>query len=247
MKYLLYSIDICFIFIGQIVSTTIFNNPLDYNNNSNFSTTTINNSNQNINILPYERQALYDLYISTNGYDWIYPEDNNDTHWNFTDPNVNPCLSSNIWQGLNCTIETSLSSTLDNYYYISEIILSDYNLNGFIPCSIGNFRYLKYLDLSDNTIYSTIPYTIGNLSELIELDLSYNSLSGTLPTSIYDLLELLVINLDSNYHIQGTLSNLIGQLSQLHYLNIRDNLLILRLSKFKYFKFLILFGIFPVN
>jgi len=86
------------------------------------------------NIPSYERQALYDLYVSTNGDDWIY-QDGDDSHWNFTDPDVNPCSSSDPWQGLNCTFISSESSS---YYYIYEITLSDYNLQGTIPESIGN-------------------------------------------------------------------------------------------------------------
>ena len=74
------------------------------------------NQSELINIPSYERQALYDLYIATNGDDWDYQE-GNEGHWNFSDPNVNPCSNSNRWQGLNCTTPTSSSS----YYYISEI------------------------------------------------------------------------------------------------------------------------------
>jgi len=86
------------------------------------------------NIPSYERQALYDLYVSTNGDDWKY-QDGDDGHWNFTDPDVNPCSSSDPWQGLNCTVISSESSS---YYYISKITLPDYNLQGTIPESIGN-------------------------------------------------------------------------------------------------------------
>ena len=87
----------------------------------------------NTNIPSHERQALYDLYVSTNGDDWIY-QDGNLGHWNFTDPDVNPCSSSDPWQGLNCTV---LSSESDSYYYISEIMLSEFNLRGTLPESIG--------------------------------------------------------------------------------------------------------------
>ena len=85
------------------------------------------------NIPSHERQALHDLYISTNGDEWIY-QDGDDGHWNFTDPDVNPCSSSDPWQGLNCS---TTSSFVSSYYYISEIELSYYNLQGTIPNSIG--------------------------------------------------------------------------------------------------------------
>ena len=86
------------------------------------------------NIPSHERQALHDLYVSTNGDDWIY-QDGNLGHWNFTDPDVNPCSSSDPWQGLNCTV---VSSESDSYYYISEIVLPYFNLRGgSLPVTIG--------------------------------------------------------------------------------------------------------------
>ena len=91
------------------------------------------------NIPSHERQALYDLYVSTNGDDWIY-QDGDQGHWNFTDPDVNPCSSSDPWQGLNCTvISLDSNSSKVNYYHISEIMLSEYNLIGSIPESIGKY------------------------------------------------------------------------------------------------------------
>ena len=86
------------------------------------------------NIPSHERQALHDLYVSTNGDDWIY-QNGDEGHWNFTVPDVNPCSSSDPWQGLNCTVISFDSSSY--YYHISEISLSDYNLRGSLPVTIG--------------------------------------------------------------------------------------------------------------
>jgi len=86
------------------------------------------------NIPSYERQALHDLYKSTNGDDWIYLY-GKEGHWNFTDPDVNPCSSLDRWQGLNCTVISSEPS----YKYISMIKLPNYNLQGTIPESIGKY------------------------------------------------------------------------------------------------------------
>ena len=99
-----------------------------------YAVNNLNTVNHEKTIPSIERQALHDLYTSTNGDDWIY-QDGDLGHWNFTDPDVNPCSSSDPWQGLNCTV---LSSEPDSYYYyISDIMLSDYNLRGTIPESIG--------------------------------------------------------------------------------------------------------------
>jgi len=77
--------------------------------------------NNNTNIPSHERQALYDLYVSTNGDDWIY-QDGDLGHWNFTDPDVNPCSSSDPWQGLNCNINRIwLHSNYVRWTIISEL------------------------------------------------------------------------------------------------------------------------------
>ena len=90
---------------------------------------TVSNNVHKRNIPSHERNALYDLYISTHGDDWFY-RGGDDGHWNFTYSDVNPCSSSDPWQGLNCT-------TLSSIYYVYEISLPDYNLQGTIPESIG--------------------------------------------------------------------------------------------------------------
>jgi hypothetical protein len=95
-----------------------------------------NTANHEGNIPSLERQALHDLYASTNGDDWTYL-DGDLGHWNFTDPDVNPCSSSDPWQGLNCTVISTNTSSY--YFHISEIMLSNYNLRGTIPESIGMF------------------------------------------------------------------------------------------------------------
>lgn len=137
------------------------------------------------NIHDYERQALYDLYISTNGYKWLWHYD--EGHWNFTNPYVNPCNDSNsynhnnyiqsniteyTWQGLTCIYDKDLS-----YYYIVSINLGRYSLQGKVPDTIGNFNQLIMLELQENILTNTIPSTIGNLQELWNL---YHSLIHSL-------------------------------------------------------------------
>jgi hypothetical protein len=99
-----------------------------------YAVNNLNTVNHEKTIPSIERQALHDLYTSTNGDDWIY-QDGDLGHWNFSDPDVNPCLSSDPWQGLNCTVISTNTSSY--YYHISDIMLSDYNLRGTIPESIG--------------------------------------------------------------------------------------------------------------
>ena len=100
----------------------------------NHDVTDVINSYQQRNIPSHERHALYDLYTATDGFDWVY-QDGDEGHWNFTDPDVNPCSSSDPWQGLNCTV---ISSDTNSYYnHISEIVLPYFNLQGSLPVTIG--------------------------------------------------------------------------------------------------------------
>ena len=46
-----------------------------------------------------EFQALYDLYMSTNGDSWDWPSPGK--IWDFTEPNPNPCYEN--WQGITCS------------------------------------------------------------------------------------------------------------------------------------------------
>ena len=98
----------------------------------NHDVTDIISSYQQRNIPSHERHALYDLHTATGGVNWVY-QYGDEGHWNFTDPDVNPCSSSDPWQGLNCSIKSSVSE----YNYISKIELAYFNLRGSIPDSIG--------------------------------------------------------------------------------------------------------------
>ena len=102
----------------------------------NHDVTDVINSFQQRNIPSHERHALYDLYAATGGDSWVY-QYGDEGHWNFTDPDVNPCSSSDPWQGLNCT-------TISTESHVSQIILSDYNLHGTISESIGTVTNYNY-------------------------------------------------------------------------------------------------------
>jgi hypothetical protein len=68
--------------------------------------------------------------------------------------------------------------------------LSDNQLTGQIPESIGNLPKLTWLNLRDNQLNGSIPDTIGDLSFLTSLSLYGNQLSGQIPASIGNLTNL---------------------------------------------------------
>ncbi|CAI0457495.1 unnamed protein product [Linum tenue] len=76
--------------------------------------------------------------------------------------------------------------------------LSNNQLTGAIPDSLGNLRSLKELNFSHNSLSGQIPASFGNMKELESLDLSRNNLSGEIPASLGTLLQITNLQLSDN-------------------------------------------------
>ncbi|KAL5228702.1 hypothetical protein ABZP36_016967 [Zizania latifolia] len=61
--------------------------------------------------------------------------------------------------------------------------LSNNNITGSIPSTIGNLASLQVVDLSKNKLNGTLPVELSNLPSLHIFDISHNLLSGDLPNS----------------------------------------------------------------
>jgi len=170
-----------------------------------------------------ERQALIDIYNSTNGINWKISD-------NWMGEHGTECS----WYGIECT---------DNH--ITEIIIGGVlqeNVEGIIPESIGNFQFLSILKLSsgkfsmipenfknlqnltelnlfDNKL-NNLPEWFGNLKKLSILDLSSNQLDS-LPESFNNLQDLSECNLSNNSF--KTIPDCIGNLQNLVVLNLNNN------------------------
>ena len=144
-----------------------------------------------------EKQALLDLYVSTNGEKWINTWDIN--------------LPVAEWQGV---------SVIDNK--VTGISLLFNNIEGSIPNSIGDLTSLRTLELAFNKLDGTIPTTIGKLTKLEVLSFNGNFLKGSIPASIGNLTELKELHLSSNF-LTGALPNSVGGLENIMVLNVFDN------------------------
>jgi len=103
-----------------------------------------------------ERQALIDLYNSTDGENW-----RNNTNW------LGELGTECTWYGVNCNSEKK---------YVININLPFNQLRGSIPPSFGSLSNLTHLVLKSNQLTGTIPPELNNLSNLVVLALQYNSL-----------------------------------------------------------------------
>ena len=145
------------------------------------------------NLPDYEISALYDLYNSTKGSEWIWTPSKGEP-WVFAD-DVNPCVEE--WQGVTC-------SSNETVLHVLNLYLDGMRLSGKLPESLGNFTELLALSLNSNAISGSIPETLYNCTTLMVLDLSDNVINGTLSERVYHLPALEYLALQTN-HMTGYL------------------------------------------
>lgn len=182
-----------------------------------------------------EKQALVDLYNSTNGDNWL-----EDFRW---DLNVSPSQ----WWGV--LIEDG---------HVKGLSLRGFNLTGTLPDSFFNdLPYLTILELSGNFLSGEIPAAFNNLTQLEFLSLGDNRWTGKLPPldklsklKVLRLSQLLTLNRDGSIAsvvdamlpdlsvypdleefdgsfsaFKGTITTRIGECTKLKILDLTANLL----------------------
>ncbi len=158
-----------------------------------------------------ERQALIDLYNSTNGDVWT-----NKTGWKtpplHTDGFALPG-TENTWFGI--TADTGNTT-------VTRISMGKNNLVGTLPVSLGNLNHLQDITLHSNQLSGSIPVEFGNLSALQELLLWGNNLVGGIPTELGALGNLRRIWLYDN-QLSGSIPVSLGSLSNLYSLCLERN------------------------
>ncbi len=100
--------------------------------------------------------------------------------------------------------------------------LSNNNLQGKIPITIGNLRNLETLNLSGNAIEGKIPGLFRKFEHLKMVNLEGNALVGNIPATIYKLQNLQELNLSDN-KLEGALPTGINELSKLNTLALANN------------------------
>jgi len=171
-----------------------------------------------------EREALFALYNSTDGPNWI-----DNTGW-LGDPGTE-CT----WYGITCQDSTVTNIDLEENNLVGTIppeigCMSDLldlrlhrnGLTGSLPAAIENLTNLEYLNLAANGFTDSIPSQLRNLTNLEYLYLYQNSFIGNIPPGIGDLTQLRVLLLGAN-QLAGSIPVQLGNLVNLENLNLHGN------------------------
>jgi hypothetical protein len=108
-----------------------------------------------------ERQALFELYHATDGDNW-----HNNEGW------LGPAGTECDWFGVRCHLTLRPG--------VTGLMLSNNNLNGNLPASLGNLIYLEWLHLHRNQLSGMLHEEIFSTS-MSEVFLGDNQFSGTVP------------------------------------------------------------------
>ena len=141
--------------------------------------------------------ALLELKAKTKGHSWT-------NQWDQSQP-------ISTWHGV--TVKDGKVVGLD---------LSNNNLQGKIPITIGNLRHLEVLDLSGNNIEGKVPGLFRKFENLKVVNLANNSLAGDIPSTINKLHNLEELNLNNN-KLEGELPSGISELAKLKTLALANN------------------------
>lgn len=149
-----------------------------------------------------ERNALIDLYNSTDGANWTV-----NTNW------LGAVGTECTWERVFCNVEETS---------VERILLYNHYLVGTLPDSLPDLTNLLVLDLSGNYLSGSIPTSFGSFVSLIQLILDENDLDGSIPTALGNATTLQWINLYDN-ELTGSIPASLGDLTFLNFLGLDNN------------------------
>ena len=147
-----------------------------------------------------DRAALVEFYNATNGPNWA-----TNTNWSSGAP-------LDQWYGV----------VTDGQGRVVSLSLTQNQLSGSIPSSLGRLANLEILDLWGNELSGAIPSFLGSLANLQELSLGDNELSGSIPSFLGSLTNLRELWLRGN-QLSGSIPSSLGGLANLRYLSLDHN------------------------
>ncbi|PRP80407.1 hypothetical protein PROFUN_11953 [Planoprotostelium fungivorum] len=179
-------------------------------------------------LVALQRQALIDLYHSTNGDNW-----RTNTHW------LNDTLGFCEWSGVSCysqdrTItnlnlqENNLNGTLPNNIgdlgYTVGTFQLDNNplLTGILPPSMANFVNVWLFGLAGTNLQGPPPL-LYRYAQLTTFVISGSNFSGPFPISLCSLPQMREIQIERN-HFTGPIPSCVSNFTKLNLFHLNDNL-----------------------
>jgi alpha-tubulin suppressor-like RCC1 family protein/Leucine-rich repeat (LRR) protein len=150
-------------------------------------------------VSPAERQALINLYNSTNGASWT-----TSTNWN------GGTGTECSWFGVQCSMVTTGD--------VIKVDLNGNNLTGTLP-DLSPLNKIQVLELNNNHIGGTIQ-SLTPFTEIDTIDLSGNQFTGSIPP-LSAVTSLVLVSFADN-HLTGSIPNLTGMAS-LSGFDVSDN------------------------
>ncbi|CAI9301555.1 unnamed protein product [Lactuca saligna] len=145
---------------------------------------------------------------------------NRNLHGSLSDFPVNGSLKSLVLSNTN--LSGAIPESIGNLKSLSRIELPNNNFSGRIPKSMENLTQLTYLDLSSNKLTGQIP-SFQLCKNLTHIDLSRNSLSSIIPSAHFqDLQNLVLFNLRFNT-FNGSIPSSLFNLQQLQKIQLSNN------------------------
>ncbi|KAJ7200481.1 hypothetical protein O6H91_01G166100 [Diphasiastrum complanatum] len=92
----------------------------------------------------------------------------------------------------------SLSPSVRNLTFLTQLTLSPGKVTGEIPATLGELKLLNFIGISNNLLTGDIPASLGSLINLQVLDLSNNLLTGSIPQQVGRLPGLIAMTLSHN-------------------------------------------------
>ncbi|KAM0933359.1 putative protein kinase RLK-Pelle-LRR-XII-1 family [Dioscorea sansibarensis] len=116
----------------------------------------------------------------------------------------------------------TISPSITNLTFLTELYLMENNLDGQIPLTIGHLHRLHYFNLSYNSMHGEIPACLSNCTNLRVLDLNHNYFSGNIPSELGSLIKLDTFGLFNN-SFTGIIPASLGNLSSLRAITLGNN------------------------
>ncbi|KAL5217746.1 hypothetical protein ABZP36_018430 [Zizania latifolia] len=108
----------------------------------------------------------------------------------------------------------ALPASIGSFSGVQKLLLDRNSFSGIVPPEIGRLQQLSKADLSSNAFEGGVPLEIGKCRLLTYLDLSRNNLSGKIPPAISGMRILNYLNLSRN-HLDGEIPPSIATMQSL--------------------------------